>query len=114
MKTTDTCAAPEGQAIPVTGTSWKDTELVALDLEGSGVQDRENEDILEIAAVPIADGRPAAGDAYTTVINPGRPIPRRRRNRVQGTNATKARAELGWHPSQPSLTDEFRHGSYRT
>jgi nucleoside-diphosphate-sugar epimerase len=32
----------------------------------------------------------------------------------QGTNAAKARAELGWHPSYPSLTDEFRHGSYRT
>jgi nucleoside-diphosphate-sugar epimerase len=31
----------------------------------------------------------------------------------QGTYATKARNELGWHPSYPSLTDEFRHGSYR-
>jgi nucleoside-diphosphate-sugar epimerase len=25
----------------------------------------------------------------------------------------EARAELGWHPSHPALTDEFRHGSYR-
>ncbi|MGD0933651.1 MAG: NAD-dependent epimerase/dehydratase family protein [Streptosporangiaceae bacterium] len=32
----------------------------------------------------------------------------------QGTDAARARAELGWHPSHPSLTDEFRHGSYRT
>ncbi len=31
----------------------------------------------------------------------------------QGTGAAKARAELGWHPSQPALADEFRHGSYR-
>jgi nucleoside-diphosphate-sugar epimerase len=31
----------------------------------------------------------------------------------QGTAAAKARAELGWHPSHPSLVDEFRHGSYR-
>ena len=31
----------------------------------------------------------------------------------QGTDAARARAELGWHPSRPSLTDEFRHGSYR-
>jgi nucleoside-diphosphate-sugar epimerase len=31
----------------------------------------------------------------------------------QGTDAARARAELGWHPSHPSLTDEFRHGSYR-
>jgi len=32
----------------------------------------------------------------------------------QGTGAARARAELGWHPSHPALTDEFRHGSYRT
>ena len=32
----------------------------------------------------------------------------------EGTDAAKARAELGWYPSHPSLTDEFRHGSYRT
>ena len=31
----------------------------------------------------------------------------------QGTVATKARAELGWEPSRPSLLDEFRDGSYR-
>jgi nucleoside-diphosphate-sugar epimerase len=31
----------------------------------------------------------------------------------QGTSATRAESELGWHPSHPSLTDEFRHGSYR-
>ena len=31
----------------------------------------------------------------------------------QGTNAARARAELGWQPSRPTLADEFRHGSYR-
>jgi nucleoside-diphosphate-sugar epimerase len=31
----------------------------------------------------------------------------------QGTQAAKAQAELGWHPSRPSLAEEFRHGSYR-
>jgi nucleoside-diphosphate-sugar epimerase len=31
----------------------------------------------------------------------------------QGTDAARARAELGWHPSHPSLSDEFRYGSYR-
>jgi nucleoside-diphosphate-sugar epimerase len=31
----------------------------------------------------------------------------------QGTEATKARSELGWQPSHPVLADEFRHGSYR-
>ena len=31
----------------------------------------------------------------------------------QGTDAAKARADLGWRPSRPSLADELRHGSYR-
>jgi nucleoside-diphosphate-sugar epimerase len=31
----------------------------------------------------------------------------------QGTDAARARAELGWYPSHPSLSDDFRHGSYR-
>jgi nucleoside-diphosphate-sugar epimerase len=31
----------------------------------------------------------------------------------QGTVAARARAELGWHPSRPSLAEEYRHGSYR-
>jgi nucleoside-diphosphate-sugar epimerase len=31
----------------------------------------------------------------------------------QGTDAARARAELGWYPFHPSLSDEFRHGSYR-
>jgi nucleoside-diphosphate-sugar epimerase len=31
----------------------------------------------------------------------------------QGTDAARARTELGWQPSHPTLADEFRHGSYR-
>jgi nucleoside-diphosphate-sugar epimerase len=31
----------------------------------------------------------------------------------QGTDAARARAELDWRPTHPSLTDEFRQGSYR-
>ena len=31
----------------------------------------------------------------------------------QATEAAKARSELDWAPSHPSLVDEFRHGSYR-
>ena len=30
----------------------------------------------------------------------------------QGTQSAKARTELGWSPTRPSLTEEFRHGSY--
>jgi nucleoside-diphosphate-sugar epimerase len=32
----------------------------------------------------------------------------------QGTQATKARVELGWKPSHLGLVEEFRTGSYRT
>ena len=32
----------------------------------------------------------------------------------QGTDATKARTELGWVPTQPTLVEEFRQGSYRS
>jgi DNA polymerase III subunit epsilon len=56
---------------------WTTAPLVALDLEGSGAQDRDNEAILEISVVPLADGHPNTAAAYTTLINPGRPIPRR-------------------------------------
>lgn len=31
----------------------------------------------------------------------------------QGTDAAKARTDLGWQASQPPLADEFRYGSYR-
>jgi nucleoside-diphosphate-sugar epimerase len=31
----------------------------------------------------------------------------------QSTDAPRARAELGWRPSRPSLVDELRSGSYR-
>ncbi len=30
----------------------------------------------------------------------------------QGTSAAKARSELGWAPSRPTLVDEFLHGGY--
>lgn len=56
---------------------WTAAPLVALDLEGSGPQDGDNEAIVEIAVVPIAAGQPDTTSAYTTLINPGRAIPRK-------------------------------------
>lgn len=56
---------------------WHEAGLVALDLEGSGAQDRENEVILEIALVPIVGGEPDVDHAYETLLNPGRRIPHR-------------------------------------
>lgn len=62
---------------PGTHGDWKTAPLVALDLEGSGAQDREDEAILEIAVVPVTGGQPGITAAWTTLINPGRKIPRR-------------------------------------
>jgi DNA polymerase III epsilon subunit-like protein len=60
-----------------TGIDWAAALLVALDLEGSGAQDRENEAILEIAVVPISGGKPDVPASWSTLVNPGRVIPRR-------------------------------------
>jgi DNA polymerase III subunit epsilon len=56
---------------------WTSALLAALDLEGSGAQDHDHEAILEIAVIPLTAGQPDMTAAYTTLINPGRPIPRR-------------------------------------
>lgn len=57
---------------------WTTAPLIALDLEGSGAQDRDSEAILEIAVVPITAGQPEMTAAYATLVNPGRAIPPRR------------------------------------
>lgn len=58
--------------------TWRQaSNLVALDLEGSGAQDRGQEAILEIAAVRLVDGRPDETTAYATRVDPGRAIPAR-------------------------------------
>jgi DNA polymerase III epsilon subunit-like protein len=57
--------------------SWQQTRLVALDLEGTGAQDRDDEAILEIAVVPLTGGQPDMPNAYCTLVNPGRPVPGR-------------------------------------
>ncbi|WP_091253737.1 3'-5' exonuclease [Micromonospora matsumotoense] len=56
---------------------WHDTPIVALDLEGSGAQDRDVEAILEVAAVPLVHGQLDLDQAFTSLVNPGRSIPQR-------------------------------------
>lgn len=58
----------------MTSQPWHTAPLVALDLEGSGAQDREREAILEIALVPLVDGAPDLGGAFSSLVNPGREI----------------------------------------
>jgi len=56
---------------------WHHAAIVALDLEGSGAQDRDCEAILEVALVPLHDGQPALDRAFTSLVDPGRSIPQR-------------------------------------
>lgn len=56
---------------------WTEAPLIALDLEGTGAQDKDDEAILEIAVIPIVDGSPHMQAAYESLVNPGRPVPRR-------------------------------------
>lgn len=77
MKKTDTLLANWTVTVTTPDAPWYTANLAAIDLEGSGAQDREHEAILEIAVVPIHGGQPDLSDAYTTLVNPGRPIPRR-------------------------------------
>ncbi|MEU4513099.1 3'-5' exonuclease [Nonomuraea wenchangensis] len=51
---------------------WTAADLVALDLEGTGSRDPHGEAILEIAVVPLAEGRPDMGAAWDSTINPER------------------------------------------
>ena len=64
--------------VTATDQPWHTANLVALDLEGSGAQERDDEQILEIAAIRLLNGRPDMTTAYTTGIDPGRPIPARK------------------------------------
>jgi hypothetical protein len=65
----------ENDTITGSSTPWQRARLAALDLEGSGVQDRDNEAILEIAVVPLAEGQPDLSHAYSTLVNRSGPCP---------------------------------------
>ncbi|MGP3918266.1 3'-5' exonuclease [Nonomuraea sp. 10N515B] len=53
---------------------WTTAPLVALDLEGTGGQDRDREQILEIAIVPMDNGFPNLTAAWDSTVNPGRTV----------------------------------------
>ncbi|MFI5489210.1 3'-5' exonuclease [Micromonospora echinaurantiaca] len=89
MKTT---SAKYGKLTPMGSQLWHGTEIVALDLEGSGAQDRDTKAILEVAVVPLAHGQPDLDQAFTSLVNPGRPIPQRPWISPGLTNAVLAEA----------------------
>ncbi|WP_329429022.1 3'-5' exonuclease [Streptosporangium sp. NBC_01495] len=81
---------------------WTAAHLVAFDLEGTGSQDRDDEAILEVGAVPLRDGRTHLQDAYHSIVNPGRHIPRRPWSSPGLTNDVLASA-----PSLEHITPEL-------
>src|SRR5215469_18624723 len=83
---------------------WTTAPLVALDLEGSGAQDRDDEAILEIAVVPLVAAQPDMTAAYCTLINPGRRIPGRSWISPGLTNAALAAA-----PAPAEVEPELAH-----
>jgi DNA polymerase III subunit epsilon len=68
---------PENVTMTGNRAPWQRASLAALDLEGTGAQDRDDEAILEIAVIPLADGHPELSQAYCTLINPQRSVSRR-------------------------------------
>lgn len=54
--------------------SWRHSEFIVLDLEGTGFQHKEREGIVEIAAFHIADGK-ILNHVYYQMINPEIEIP---------------------------------------
>jgi DNA polymerase-3 subunit epsilon/exodeoxyribonuclease X len=82
--------------------------MVALDLEGTGSQDRDNEAILEIALVPLAGGRPAIADAWHSLVNPCRRISRRPWISPGLTDGVLVQAPL-WDDVERSVRDRL-HG----
>lgn len=57
-----------------TGLPLDRLEFVAIDIETTGLDPRRDE-IVALAAVPFAGGRPSLERAWTSLVNPGRPIP---------------------------------------
>jgi DNA polymerase-3 subunit epsilon len=75
MRTADS-GQQENALMTASTVAWRQARLVALDLEGTGAQDHDNEAILEIAVIPLTSGQPDMASAYCTLVNPGRAIPR--------------------------------------
>ncbi|MEM8850132.1 MAG: 3'-5' exonuclease [Pseudomonadota bacterium] len=57
-------------------TSLRDLCLVVFDSETTGL-DPETDDVVQLGAVRIVNGRRVVGEVYESLVNPGRPIPAR-------------------------------------
>ena len=65
---------PDQRYGDLTGLPLKSIEYVVVDTETTGLK-TETDDIVQIGAVRIVDGRLLEGDSFERLVNPGRPIP---------------------------------------
>ncbi|MGW4412960.1 3'-5' exonuclease [Nonomuraea sp. NPDC004702] len=53
---------------------WTALPLVAFDVVGTGGRDWRDQAVLEVAAVPVTEGRPNMAAAWAATVNPGRRV----------------------------------------
>ncbi|MGH7482276.1 MAG: 3'-5' exonuclease, partial [Longimicrobiales bacterium] len=61
---------PAGDDVPL-----RQLEFVAIDTETTGLDPRTDA-LVALAAIPFVDGQPRPHESYTSLVNPGRGIPR--------------------------------------
>lgn len=93
------------------------TRFIALDTEATGLDTRRDLPVA-VAAVPFVEGQPRPDRGYSSLINPGRPIPRTAR-RVHGITDDHVKGApppdqavrrlLCWWPAETSLVGFHVH-----
>jgi DNA polymerase III, epsilon subunit and related 3''-5'' exonucleases len=90
---------------------WRAHRYAVVDLEGSGGQDKEKEQILAIAIVTISGGKVRTDDLFYSLVKPGRPIKRLPWLMHNITNETVKDAPR-FHELERSIGERLRHAVF--